>query len=140
MCTKTFDGLRFLNSAKWCKAAPEPPSPTNLNIMDKALYTLHKARPGVGGFHCSCCNPAFGNFKGPDSRRHRQAAKRALRRTERQHARNAGIEELHQQFIEAIHEYNHLMIDFGMEDQYIEYNWLHGVIRKPVPEPSFAGF
>jgi len=106
--------------------------------MDKALYNLHKARPGVGGFRCSCCNPAFGNFKGPDSRRHRQAAKRALRRTERQRTRVAGAEELHQQFIEAIHEHNHWMIDFGMEDQCIEYNRLQGVIRKPAPEPSMA--
>lgn len=88
--------------------------------MDKALYELHKARPGIGGFHCSCCNPAFGKFRGPDSRKNRQAAKRALRRKNRQEFHNAGAKELHQQFIEDIHEYNQWMIDLGIEDQFIE--------------------
>jgi hypothetical protein len=108
--------------------------------MDKVLYNLHKARPGVGGFYCNCCNPAFGNFKGPNSRCHRQAAKRAFRRSEKQKNHNAGAIYLHQRFIESIHEYNNCMIDVGMEHKCLEYNVLFGVITKPVPEPDFIAF
>jgi hypothetical protein len=95
--------------------------------MDKALYTLHKARPGIGGLHCPSCNPAFGRFRGPDSRKYRQAAKRALRRTERQQVKVAGANELHQQLLDWIDEHNSWMCDFGMEDEYLEYNRLEGV-------------
>jgi len=108
--------------------------------MDKALYSLHKARPGVGGFHCPCCNPAFGRFRGPDSRKYRQAAKRALRRTERQNARVAGANELHQQLLDWIDEHNSWMCDFGMDDAYLEYNRLEGVRKSPASDFAFAGF
>lgn len=96
--------------------------------MDKALYTLHKARPGVGGFSCPCCNPAFGRFRGENSRKNRQAAKRAFRRVTRQQTREAGANELHQQLLEYIDEHNTWMCDFGMEDSYIEYNRYRGVM------------
>ena len=99
--------------------------------MDKALYSLHKARPGVGGLRCPCCNPAFGRFRGPDSRKYRQAAKRALRRTERQQVRVAVADELHQQLLEYINEHNTRMVDFGMEYACIEYNLFLGVRTAP---------
>lgn len=84
--------------------------------MDKPLLLLHKARPGIGGIHCPCCNPAFGKFRGPGSRQNRQAAKRALRRTQHQQDKSAGANELHQLYLDWKEEYNQFMIDFGMED------------------------
>ncbi len=83
--------------------------------MDKALYSLHKAYVGPGGLYCSCCNPAFGRFRGPHSRKNRQASKRALRRSERQKNRIAGADELHRQFADWVEEYTDLMNDFGIE-------------------------
>lgn len=105
--------------------------------MDKALYELHKARPGIGGFHCSCCNPAFGKFRGPGSRQNRQAAKRALRRKNRQECRTAGINELHQQLVDAIHEHNDMVLDFGLGGSLLELNRLGGLRFVPVPEPTW---
>jgi hypothetical protein len=82
--------------------------------MDKALYTLPKARCGIGGLHCPCCNPRFGKFRGPGSQRNRQAAKRALRRSQRQENRNAGEDTIQELLQELQEERNQLIEDLAL--------------------------
>ena len=52
--------------------------------MQESIILLHKARVGVGGPHCSCCNPRFGAIRGPRRGKTLRAIRRAVRRVRRQ--------------------------------------------------------
>lgn len=106
--------------------------------MNKALLALSKTHCGPGGLKCSCCNPAFGKFRGEGSQENRKRAKRAYRRSEKQRAKRE-VNQFHkdrlQDFIEL---HNECMTDMAIYDQYIGYRPFDGLYVLPDLEELYV--